>query len=104
MLSADDITRLIRHVGFIRLSDSDGACACGQFAIGGIHIRAHCHRSGQCCAYGGIHIWKDQDWIGKDGDLLKLATFIAKRMGKDYMTEFEVVVSSREKETKMGYV
>ncbi len=104
MLNKTQIIKLIKDYGYTALSDSDGVCACGALAVGGIHIRIHCHRSGRCCEHSGIHVWKDQDSMLNDKELKTIGDFLAKRIEKDYMTFVDVKITTVEKERKLGYV
>lgn len=103
MLSTKQIIHLLNEYGYMGLSDSDGACACGAFSIGGIHVRTHCHRTGRCCPFSGVHIWKDIDSMFKDKELKEIGDWIAKRLSKDYMTDTKVRLTTEEKERKLGY-
>ena len=104
MLKTNQILKIIKEYGYTQLSDSDGACACGQFALGGVHVRTHCHRTGTCCTFSGVHIWKEIDAQFTDMELKKIGNLIAKKLGKDYMTDVEMKITTREKEEKLGYI
>jgi len=104
MLKTNQILKLIKEYGYMQLSDSDGACTCGQFALGGVHVRTHCHRTGECCTFSGVHIWQNIDAQFTATELRKIGESIAKKLGKDYMTGVEVKITTREKEEKLGYV
>ena len=63
------IIDFIKKIGWFHLSDSDGSCSCGTAYIGGILIKAHCHRTSlhykngaSCtCPYAGVHVWWQMD-------------------------------------------
>lgn len=75
---------------YLKYSDCDSSCACGQAYIGGIWIKAHCHRSndGCKCKYGGIHIGKDWD---SNLNIKKIGEMLRQRLTKQWDTEFRIV-------------
>ena len=103
MLTKKEILALIKAYGYMRLSDSDGACACGQLNFGGIHIRSHCHRTGKCCAYSGVHVWKEDDSMLTPKELKEIGKSVANYLEKSYMTNVSVTLTSGEEEAHLGY-
>lgn len=68
-------------------------CACGDVEEDGIKITTHCHRTGRCCEYAGVHIVEYPK--GKLGFARSKAKALAKWIGESYCCGVEVKVGDR---------
>jgi len=64
-------------------------CACGEVIGDGYKIETHCHRSGNCCPYAGVHYNNEK---GK-----KHAEYLQKMIEEDYMCDCNLLLDKKLK-------
>ena len=91
----DKFIKLIEEYGGITLLGSDHSCPCCNGEIFGIKIDIHCWRSGMCCPFSGVHIWRQEDTNVTNKELKEIGKLFADEVAELYHTEVKVVIDKK---------